>query len=493
MCTSENYGVAGPLVSNQARAKHCTGPYASLVAMQPLILEVLGCSHSHVKSESIASHWGQPHLGRSAFRPRYQPLHSHPSPDGRTPQFGERRPKRFCDSHLDRLTLHFDQDDLPVLVDEALPLSYHCLNMRQDLETIASLEFGKAVEWITKELQEKRKIRSIAVVLWALSLILGVPFTSTASPSKFKTIDVPLPGVIETSLNGINRQGDIVGEYRDSLGHFHGFLLTHGTFTYIDVPGANLTEAIGINSRDDIVGDYVDSQGFHGFLLSDGKFTTIDAPGSIFTVATGISTRGDIVGLGAAGGGFHLSNGTYTSIVVPGASGTLAWGISPRGNIVMGFELDSTLVSHIFLLNNGTFTYTDVPGANLTEARGINSQGDIVGDYFAKRHSMLTEHGFLLRQGTFTPIDVHGANTTAATGINSQGDIVGWYRVSSHGISHIHGFLLSKESRSDHKDTEPSDEEEFIGRYPLVTKVVQPKTENLSSRYLIDQLPSCAR
>jgi hypothetical protein len=43
----------------------------------------------------------------------------------------------------------------------------------------------------------------------------------------------------------------------DSAGVFHGFLLTQGVFTQIDVPGALDTEAIGINSRDEIVGGCV--------------------------------------------------------------------------------------------------------------------------------------------------------------------------------------------------------------------------------------------
>jgi hypothetical protein len=70
-------------------------------------------------------------------------------------------------------------------------------------------------------------------------------------------------------LSKINPQGDIAGSYIDSSGNTHGFVLSKGKFTTIDVPGAVLTEASGINPRGDIVGDYIDSSGNdHGFLLS---------------------------------------------------------------------------------------------------------------------------------------------------------------------------------------------------------------------------------
>ena len=66
-------------------------------------------------------------------------------------------------------------------------------------------------------------------------------------------------------------------------GNLHGFLLSNGTFTTIDVPGAIFgTVAFGINPPGDIVGAYADSGDVHGFLLSKGKFTTIDPTGSHF-------------------------------------------------------------------------------------------------------------------------------------------------------------------------------------------------------------------
>jgi uncharacterized membrane protein len=73
---------------------------------------------------------------------------------------------------------------------------------------------------------------------------------------------------------GINARGDIVGSYGSADGRFHGFLLSEGRFTSIDVPGATFTFADGINSEGDIVGAYttdpkLPATTYHGFLLRE--------------------------------------------------------------------------------------------------------------------------------------------------------------------------------------------------------------------------------
>jgi len=49
----------------------------------------------------------------------------------------------------------------------------------------------------------------------------------------------------------------------------HGFLLSDGTYTTIDVPGASQTIANGINNEGYIVGYYIDADGHqHGFVAA---------------------------------------------------------------------------------------------------------------------------------------------------------------------------------------------------------------------------------
>src|SRR6185369_14121025 len=72
--------------------------------------------------------------------------------------------------------------------------------------------------------------------------LLLLPSSSAAQTYLISTIDVPCSactgGIARaTSAQGINPAGDIVGSYTDAAGIQHGFLLSRGEFTTIDVPG----------------------------------------------------------------------------------------------------------------------------------------------------------------------------------------------------------------------------------------------------------------
>jgi probable HAF family extracellular repeat protein len=84
----------------------------------------------------------------------------------------------------------------------------------------------------------------------------------------YTTLNDPL-GAFGTVATGINDEGQIVGYYEDSNGHFHGFLYSRGVFTALDDPSATAgTFAEGINNIGQSVGYYEDSSGPHGFLAN---------------------------------------------------------------------------------------------------------------------------------------------------------------------------------------------------------------------------------
>jgi hypothetical protein len=87
----------------------------------------------------------------------------------------------------------------------------------------------------------------------------------------------------------------------------HGFLLDkEGNLTSIDVPGATSTQAQGINPQGEIVGQYTAGGTTHGFLLDmQGSFTSIDVPGATSTIAQGINPQGEIVGTYSVGATTH--------------------------------------------------------------------------------------------------------------------------------------------------------------------------------------------
>ena len=96
----------------------------------------------------------------------------------------------------------------------------------------------------------------------------------------FAAID--FPGATYTEAFQISPQGHIVGNYQIGAVS-HEFLLADGVFTSIDFPGAAATGGplfgVGINPEGAIVGQYRDTAGrTHGFLLEDGEFTSIDFP-----------------------------------------------------------------------------------------------------------------------------------------------------------------------------------------------------------------------
>ena len=320
--------------------------------------------------------------------------------------------------------------------------------------------------------------------------ICGLVFSLSIAPAfaeELTFIDVPeASGQLGTQATGINARGDIVGIYVTDTFNMHGFLLSNGTFTTIDVPGATFpgppttggtfatainpqgdivgyyndsslgsggTFATAINPQGDIVGYYNDSSlGFRGFLLSGGTFTTIDVPGSGGTTAPlGINARGDIVGsyFDSVSGhvfGFLLRDGAYSTIAVPGADATGASGINSRGDIVGGYYEGPLFASHGFLLTSGgTLTTIDVPGGapGSTLAVGINPRGDIVGTYIDSDGFLST---WLRRDGTFTAPISQTIHTPVCecqgipAGINARGDVVGLY----YDAVAVHGFLLSR-------------------------------------------------
>lgn len=120
---------------------------------------------------------------------------------------------------------------------------------------------------------------------------------------RFTTIDVP--GASLTMAWRINSEGQIVGGYTGADGDNHIYVRDDDDFTTVGLPAdpSVFLETGGINSRGDIVGAYCDTKpctgaslDTHGFLLSRGTFTTIDVPGFFGPIATSVNAREEITG-----------------------------------------------------------------------------------------------------------------------------------------------------------------------------------------------------
>lgn len=323
----------------------------------------------------------------------------------------------------------------------------------------------------------KRIVASVIGMALSLSGLL-LPGKSAAQSFNFVPVDVPCaacPGGIarRTALGGINPAGDIVGVYTDAVGMSHGFLLSGGQFTTLDVPGAVSTTARGISPGGDIVGQYTapvsaapwgdpaycpaagSTACIKGFLYSHGHFSTILFPGHPGAIPTRITPDGSIYGclhdfdlMGSMYGAAWTRHGDFSltagggQLSDPGMSfsSSMDDGATPDGNVIVGLYTDMmTGHQHGFVERNGTLQTYDVPGSTLTAIWDINPKEEFAGTY---KDSSGKQHGFVQLPDGSAPItiDYQNAVATIVMGVNPEGAIVGQY-TDTKGLTH--GFLAA--------------------------------------------------
>jgi probable HAF family extracellular repeat protein len=255
----------------------------------------------------------------------------------------------------------------------------------------------------------------------------------------FLPIDDPDAGAGGTSVFGINSPGVMVGNFGDTEGVVHGFVLSGGQFTTVTIAASAACELWGVNSRGTAVGDYYDDTFtfLHGFTRSAyGTITYLPDPvPGASSSARGINSQGAVIGMFttdnfATTHGYIYENGSFTVFDVPGGSFTSPWRITDSGTVCGTFS-DASGNSHGFLRDKkGSFTQIDVPGATFTVVLGLSDNGDIVGQF----GDGTTSHSFLLRKGVYVTLDYPGATDTVAFDINNASDIVGTYNNFSRGF-----------------------------------------------------------
>ena len=230
---------------------------------------------------------------------------------------------------------------------------------------------------------------------------------------------IDFPRSPDSTAQGLNSRGDIVGLYGPNLPTYEGteqsFVLEGNTFQELVYPGASYTLGLGINKSRKIVGWYAGPDGNpHAFLRTGKNYSNIDHPGSYYTIASNINDAGLIIGTYSQNAsdtlhGFVLKKGVYTTLDPDGSIFTEPVGINSNG-VIVGFWLDQNQLSHGFAYQNGQFTTIDYPGASNTQLSGINDQGQMVGGYgdgiVVGQHDWPTPNAFFLDQGTFTPIQL---------------------------------------------------------------------------------------
>jgi uncharacterized membrane protein len=179
-----------------------------------------------------------------------------------------------------------------------------------------------------------------------------------ATDGRFTSFDPTapcVPSTLNTVAHGINDIGEIVGRCWDAKDNEYGFLRHQdGTFTILAYPGAGTTDAWTISENGAILGDYSDSAGFvHGFILTAAGFRTIDFPSARHSALRYINERGDITGIYANSDegplhAFLLKDGVFTTIDYPGSLESDDLVINNSG-LIAGFYLDASGQSHGFV------------------------------------------------------------------------------------------------------------------------------------------------
>lgn len=275
------------------------------------------------------------------------------------------------------------------------------------------------------------------------SLLLFTVAAASASHApklklKFKGNNVP--GAQQTLPEGINNTDVTVGQYQDSSGIYHGYILQGSSVTTLDHPQGSNTMANGLpynGGTANVVGVYTNSVGnLEGFLYNNGTFTDIPGPsGAVSSVAQAINDNGQIAGwfLDSNGlaHGFLLEGTTYTTIDVPGATnGSYAMGINNKGVIALSW-FDSNGFQNASLYNGKTFRNIDVPGSVNSWVNGIDNQDDAV---FVLTDGNGLQHGALCTQCDSRKLrqyyKFNHPNTvnTYGDGINDKQTISGGYQ-----------------------------------------------------------------
>lgn len=149
----------------------------------------------------------------------------------------------------------------------------------------------------------------------------AVPFVARERNGVWDYTVVPLPGTGGGGINDINNRGDVVGNFLDANGVWHGFLITRpGTrrarFHQLDEPGSTTTFVYGVNdfrwvtglSDARISGAFLGASGAFVHRFRRGDWIPVDVPQATqFTFAADINNFGQVVGFandGSPGQGF---------------------------------------------------------------------------------------------------------------------------------------------------------------------------------------------
>jgi hypothetical protein len=261
-----------------------------------------------------------------------------------------------------------------------------------------------------------------------------------------------------TAPSDINNQGDIVGNYTDANGGYHGFVRSErGKFTIIDDPSSTssppATIAQAMNDWGVVVGYWYDSSGnYHGFVHQvDGSFVTVDPPGDVFSQAYHINDLGEVGGdwsdATTSHGMLLHPDDKLVTFDTPNAVATfggLGQALNLEGSFA-GTYIDANGGAHGYVrYANGKFAEFTAPGGGKRNGKGtwsasLNLLGTVVG-YSVEPNGSTVDGYVRFADGKLILANapVAGQQLTVAWAINDLNEFTGYW-FDANGAEH--GFV----------------------------------------------------
>jgi hypothetical protein len=318
------------------------------------------------------------------------------------------------------------------------------------------------------------------------SCVLLAPAARLATGADYIFTTYNVPDALDTSINDINDLGVFVGDFGDIATNRamnpgqRGFMQTPVSLEFIEYPGSRQTSAQGLNNSGVVVGEYVDSSGRgHGFILQDGNYSRVDYPGANHTTLTDINDEGMMAGAYVDGlgiiQGFMYNGSQFSSYkldtlsvatflngisndgLLVGTSTVLDINSFPIAQKVVGFATPPDEVISVPNLEQGAF------GTGGTFVQGISNANVMVGRYISVVGGVPNQvadvhyRGFIYEQGAdpaYRDVDLPGSDCTfqlvqanpqvpgacvrSLESMNVEGTIVGYF---DNNDGTLHGFV----------------------------------------------------
>jgi probable HAF family extracellular repeat protein len=283
------------------------------------------------------------------------------------------------------------------------------------------------------KLHQKRR----PLILKAIAILTLMAVNVTIKAQNYTLTELGTLGGQFSGANGINEQGQVVGQSTIIGGASHAFFWSGGEMSDLGVPGGYLASgATGINSNGQIVG-YANGPNLiqFAYLYENNQWTNLGTLAGYdleFSWASDINNNSQIVGysytLGPGTGmrAWIWEDSVMTDLGTLGGEKSFADNINDLGQVVGYAQYDpNSSQSHAFIWQNGIMTdLGTLPGDVNSAANDINDMGQICGSSYNQSNvhrPCLWDNGQVIDLGLL-PGHVSGI----ATGINNNGQVVGW-------------------------------------------------------------------